>query len=127
MPRPVHFEIHCDDIARAQQFYADIFGWTYQEMGGPMEYVLVTTGPDDERGINGGMLKRKLPIDGEAVIAYVNTVGVADIGATEAAVKSAGGEQVTPRVAIPTYGWLSYFKDTEGNIFGAMQPDEQAA
>jgi predicted enzyme related to lactoylglutathione lyase len=27
---------------------------------------------------------------------------------------------------IPTVGWLAYCKDTEGNIFGVLQPDENA-
>ena len=34
----------------------------------------------------------------------------------------AGGEQVVDRQEIPDVGQLSYFKDTEGNIFGALQP-----
>jgi predicted enzyme related to lactoylglutathione lyase len=27
---------------------------------------------------------------------------------------------------IPGLGWLAYYKDTEGNIFGMMQPDPNA-
>jgi len=30
-------------------------------------------------------------------------------------------------MAIPGYGWLAYFMDPEGNIFGIMQRDEKAA
>jgi predicted enzyme related to lactoylglutathione lyase len=29
-------------------------------------------------------------------------------------------------MAIPGVGWLCYFKDTEGNIFGMMQNDPAA-
>ena len=32
------------------------------------------------------------------------------------------GEQVLDRMEVPGVGQLSYFKDTEGNIFGALQP-----
>ncbi len=35
---------------------------------------------------------------------------------------AAGGQQVAERVEVPEVGQLSYFKDTEGNIFGALQP-----
>jgi predicted enzyme related to lactoylglutathione lyase len=28
---------------------------------------------------------------------------------------------------IPGVGWLAYCKDTEGNVFGIMQDDPQAA
>lgn len=27
---------------------------------------------------------------------------------------------------VPGVGWLAYCKDTEGNIFGMMQPDTKA-
>jgi predicted enzyme related to lactoylglutathione lyase len=30
-------------------------------------------------------------------------------------------------MAIPGVGWLLYCKDSEGNVFGMMQPDPQAA
>ena len=95
--------------------------------GGPAEYRLVTTGPDGEPGINGGIVKRQGAIDGKAVIAFVCTIDVPDIGAAEQAVPAAGGEQVLDRMAVPGVGWLSYFKDTEGNVFGTMQADPSAA
>jgi uncharacterized protein len=37
-------------------------------------------------------------------------------------VGEAGGEQVRPRDTIPGVGTTAYFKDTEGNLFGALQP-----
>jgi uncharacterized protein len=126
MPRVAHFEIHADEPERAARFYTDVFGWQITSWEGPAEYWLVTTGPDTEPGINGGIVKRQGAIDGTAVIAYVCTVDVPDIEATEQSVLAAGGEQVLDRMAVPGVGWLSYFKDTEGNIFGAMQPDERA-
>ncbi len=30
-------------------------------------------------------------------------------------------------MAVTGVGWLSYFKDTEGNVFGALQSDQSAA
>jgi predicted enzyme related to lactoylglutathione lyase len=60
--------------------------------------------------------------DGQAVNAFVCTVGVEDIGATEKAVPEAGGEQVVARQEFPGVGKVSYFKDTEGNVFGALEP-----
>ena len=44
-----------------------------------------------------------------------------------AAVKKAGGTIVLDKNAIPGVGWLFYFKDTEGNIVGAMHNDPSAA
>ena len=41
-------------------------------------------------------------------------------------VKAAGGKQATPKTPIPGYGWFAYCKDSEGNLFGLMQPDMKA-
>lgn len=126
MPRVVHFEIHAADPARGVKFYENVFGWTFQKWEGPMEYWLITTGPDDQPGINGGLLPRRGEIDGEAVIAYVCTVDVADLDASIATVAANGGTMAVPKMPIPGMGWLAYCKDTEGNIFGMMQSDPNA-
>ena len=65
MSRVVHFEIHAGDPERAINFYEKLFGWTFQKWEGPMPYWLVITGPDDQRGINGGLIKRQGEIDGD--------------------------------------------------------------
>ena len=53
MPRVVHFEIHADDPQRAANFYQNVFGWQINKWEGPEDYWLVTTGADNEPGING--------------------------------------------------------------------------
>ena len=126
MPRVVHFEIHAADPERGVKFYERVFGWTFQKWEGPMEYWLITTGPDSEPGINGGLLRRQGEIDGQAVIAYVCTIGVDDLDATMASVEANGGTVAVPKMPIPGMGWLAYYKDTEGNIFGIMQGDPSA-
>ena len=82
MPRVVHFEIHAGDPDRAVNFYKTLFGWSFQKWEGPMEYWMVITGPDDQPGINGGLMRRHGEIDGQAVIAYVCTVNVEDVDAS---------------------------------------------
>ena len=124
MPRVVHFEIHAGNPERAIKFYENLFGWTFQKWEGPMPYWLVTTGPDDERGINGGLIQRQGEIDGQAVIAYVCTIGVASIDESIAKAEGNGATVVVPKMPVPGVGWLVYCKDTEGNIFGMLQPDE---
>ena len=126
MPRVVHFEIHAGDPERAIRFYNSLFDWTFQKWEGPMEYWMVTTGPADQPGINGGLLRRQGEIDGQAVIAYVCTVDVADIDASTNTAVANGGQVVLPKMPIPGVGWLVYCKDTEGNIFGMMQADVEA-
>ena len=127
MPRPVHFEIHAEDLDRAQRFYEGLFGWTIQAWG-DTGYRLITTGEDTQRGINGGMLRRMGP--GPAamapVTAWVCTVDVDDLDGYLARSQAGGGAVALPRMAVPGVGWLAYCKDTEGYIFGLMQSDTNA-
>jgi predicted enzyme related to lactoylglutathione lyase len=131
MPRVVHFEIHADNPERAIAFYQGIFGWSFQKWAGPMDYWLIGTGSDEERGINGGMVRRKTPLNAgiftqEGINAYCCTVQVPAIDEYIGKIIAAGGPIVVPKMPIPGIGWLAYFKDTEGNIVGVMQPDAMA-
>jgi predicted enzyme related to lactoylglutathione lyase len=121
MPRPIHFEIPADNPERVIAFYEKTFGWTVQKWEGPMPYWLVSTGPEGEPGINGGILKKQHPNQ-----PCVNTVGVKNVDAAIATVTANGGEIAVPKMAIPGVGWLAYGKDPEGNLFGMMQDDKNA-
>jgi len=120
MPRVVHFEINADKPERAAAFYKKVFGWKVKKWGDTMPYWLVTTGKKGEMGINGGIMNR---MKKETT---VNTVGVKSLDQYLKKVVKAGGKQATPKNAIPGYGWFAYCKDSEGNLFGLMQPDMKA-
>jgi predicted enzyme related to lactoylglutathione lyase len=123
MPRPIHFEIPANDPERVGAFYQAAFGWTIQKWdGGGMPYWLVTTGPEGEPGINGGILQKRDPEQ-----PCVNTIGVANLDEAMATVTKSGGTICVPKMPIPGVGWLAYGKDPEGNIFGMMQEDRSAA
>jgi predicted enzyme related to lactoylglutathione lyase len=121
MSRVVHFEIPADDPDRAIGFYQNVFGWQMNKWDGPQPYWLVTTGDEKQPGINGGLMKRMHP--GQPV---VNTIDVPSVDDYIARISQHGGEIVVPKMPIPGVGWLVYFKDTEGNIFGIMQEDAAA-
>jgi hypothetical protein len=128
MPRVVHFEIHAADPDRALAFYRDVFGWEFTRWDGPADYWLVRTGPDEQRGINGGLLRRHGPPPAEmqAVNSFVCTVDVPAVDEFVAKATAAGGSLALPKMAIPGVGWLAYVKDTDGNIVGMMQADAKA-
>lgn len=126
MNRVVHFEIHAENPERAIAFYTKCFEWKFTKWEGPMEYWIISTGDPKEPGIDGGLLRRHGVIDGQAVIAYPCTIQVANIDEMLKKVDSAGGQIVLPKMPIPGVGWLFYSKDTEGNIFGVLQPDASA-
>lgn len=121
MPRVVHFEIPADSPERAAKFYQEVFGWQFQKWEGPMEYWMVTTGPEGRPGINGGLLRRNQPGQGT-----VNTVDVESVDAAVASVEKHGGKVALPKAAIPGVGYLAYGIDPEGNVFGMMQADANA-
>jgi predicted enzyme related to lactoylglutathione lyase len=130
MPRPLHFEIHASDTARARKFYESLFGWTFQKWeGGAVEYWMIVTGPEGTPGINGGMLKRpgEMPKQGESLNAYPCTIGnVESVDAMVEKAKSLGGRLMLEKMAVPGLGWLAYLWDTEGNSFGVLQEDKSA-
>jgi predicted enzyme related to lactoylglutathione lyase len=128
MPRVIHFEIHAQNPERAVQFYKSIFGWQITKWDGPMDYWLITTGPADQPGINGGLLPRRGPgpIEMQAVNSYICTVDVPSVDEALKAITAKGGTIALPKKPVPGVDWLAYGKDTEGNIFGVMQNDATA-
>jgi predicted enzyme related to lactoylglutathione lyase len=128
MPRVVHFEIHATDPEGLVSFYSSLFGWTFRKWEGPSDYWLVHTGPAEERGIDGGLLRRHgdAPAAMQAVNSYVCTVDVASAEKGLARAQELGGTVAVPIMAIPGVGWLCYAKDPDGNIFGMMQNDPAA-
>ncbi|WP_404328604.1 VOC family protein [Mesobacillus maritimus] len=130
MGRLVHFEIHVDDMERAKKFYGEVFGWTYEDYSefAGMPYFGAVTGDDKEPGINGALMKRQgpPPQPGQALNGYACTMGVEDYDSIEAKILANGGQVAMPKYALPGMAWQGYYIDTEGNIFGIHQPDENA-
>ncbi len=131
MNRLVHFEIQADEPERAAQFYREIFGWSIEKYPGlGWDYWGVMTGEKDskEPGINGGLLKRPVPLSAQQCgsNAFVCTMVVEDYEATAEKILAAGGKVAMPKFALAKMAWQGYFLDTEGNTFGLHQPDENA-
>jgi predicted enzyme related to lactoylglutathione lyase len=125
MPKVVHFELPFDDAARANQFYAGVFGWESSKFeGGPEDYYLQQTGGDDEPyGIGGALIERATALNRGGTLVVL---GVDDLDAYIGKVTAAGCEIVTPRTPIPGVGYFANFRDTEGNVVGMFQDDNGA-
>ena len=121
MPRVVHFEFPADDPERATKFYAGVFGWKIEKWPGPVDYWLITTGPDDHPGINGAIMRRQSPQH-----TVYNTIDVPSLDDFAKKVVAHGGKVAVPKTAIPGVGYMAYCQDTEGNTFGIMQEDRSA-
>jgi len=121
MLRFVHFDISADEPERAVKFYTDVFSWKIDKWDGPMDYWLVTTGPDNEPGINGGIAERKDPAE-----RVTNTIDVPSVDEFIEKITQAGGKVFAPKMPIQGVGYFALCLDTEGNPFGIMEEDLNA-
>lgn len=121
MARPIHFEMPVDDAERARAFYTSVFGWDINQWS-DVPYWLITSGPDEEPGINGALIART-----DAFPMPVIVVGVDDIDSTMTAAVEAGATLAGDKNSIPGVGYSAYLDDPEGNRIGLFQTDESAA
>jgi len=92
-----------------------------------MEYWMITTGPADEPGINGGLSRRSRKADPEGGNnAFVCTIEVSSLEATREKIIANGGKAYDIEMKIGEMGIIQNFFDTEGNFFGVMEATNQA-
>ncbi len=126
--RPIHFEVQADDAERAKKFYEATLGWKIEKNTMPgvgMDYWILKTG--DGPGIDGGMYKRA---DNPArkLNSFDCTITVDDMDKVIAAIKANGGTiqawEGKEKWMMQGLGWFSRATDTEGNMFGLLQPTD---
>ncbi len=113
----VHVEWPCENVDRASGFWKGVFGWSFGDSMMP-----------------GGEYRMAQINDtsGAAIMSSEETghpnvyFDTPDIEASIAKVKELGGE-AADKQAVPTHGWFSACKDTEGNAFHLWQGDSSAA
>jgi predicted enzyme related to lactoylglutathione lyase len=112
MDKVVHFEIPSDDMARAQKFYEQVFGWHIVSMP-KMRYAILHTGPTDATNgmvqekafINGGMLKRQEPITSPVI-----TINVDSIDEAAKKIEATGGKITRGKQQVGEAGFAAYFQ-----------------
>ncbi|GAA5136794.1 hypothetical protein GCM10023339_76170 [Alloalcanivorax gelatiniphagus] len=113
MNHPVaYFEVVSDDAARAQKFYADLFGWSIEtdETG----FGMVDTGAGDH-AVSGGIGPSTAPGD-TGVKIYVRTD---DLSATLDKAKQLGSAVYLEPMDLPgDYGRIAVVSDPDGNAVG---------
>lgn len=127
MSRVVHFEIYAQDPDVLEEFYSSVFDWTVEQYEeSEADYRMIRTGPAEEPGIDGGLLRWNEPEWGEQPHgwAYVCTVSVDDIDAALEAIVANGGTIDVEPMEIPGVGTHAYCTDPAGNYFGVMESIE---
>lgn len=120
----IYFEIQANDMERAATFYRELFGWAFTRVEGlPIAYWHI-----DADGTNGGLLQRPAtaPPQNCGTNAFCCSFEVADFDAMAAKALAKGGMVAMPKFAVPGKCWQGYFLDTEGNVFGLFEVDEDA-
>ena len=99
-----YIEFPCTDTARVKQFYGTVFGWAFKEYGPGY------TSFQDGRMRGGFTTDANPSAGGVLVVLYA-----ADLAATEAKVRAAGGRIVRETFSFPG-GRRFHFADPEGNV-----------
>ena len=112
----VHYEISATDVERAKRFWEGVFGWSFGDSMMP-EFDYRMARVSDESGA------ALMPGEPGHPNVYLD---VQDIEASIAKVRELGGE-AADRQPVPTHGWFSACKDSEGNAFHLWLGDPNAA
>lgn len=112
------FEIHVDDIDAAADFYATVFGWSYQPIAGFAlgKYLMISTKAGVPAG--GALAETSRPHrpEVESTLLYLQ---VDDIPGTVEAVLAAGGSLHRPYLDIGgEHGFCAIVRDPQGNHVG---------
>jgi uncharacterized protein len=124
----IGFLIPADDIARAEDFYREVFGWRMSPIPGQSSEANASAEerpiiealpvPVDENGLpleSGsitGLLTRRAPeVSGPSI-----TVQVRDIDETLRHANSHGGRTIVGRQEAGEFGFFAFFADPEGNV-----------
>jgi predicted enzyme related to lactoylglutathione lyase len=115
----VHFEIVGKDGPKLREYYAELFGWTF-DTSAPMDYGTVDREANlspEGIGIGGGVGTGPEGYDGHVTF----YVAVPDVEAALARAESLGGTRVLGPEKIMDIVELGLFKDPEGHLVGVVK------
>lgn len=129
----VHFEIHASEPQKLIDFYSQLLGWTFQDMGGgDQPYWIIDTGEgaigNTEAkaglGINGGLTQRggPRPEIGAPINGCNFVVGGEEVDGLMARGIALGAVEALPATDYPGIGRGGYLIDPDGNVFGLISP-----
>jgi predicted enzyme related to lactoylglutathione lyase len=116
------FELMTTDMAAAEKFYSELFGWKTEDSGMEgMKYTVIKVNDEPVAGI--------MAIPAEAAgmpPSWGIYVTVDDVDATAARVKELGGKILRPPMDIPTVGRFCVLSDPQGAVICAIEYLPQA-
>jgi predicted enzyme related to lactoylglutathione lyase len=112
----VHVELHSNDLKKAKDFYAKLFGWKLKDEPMPDgTYTMIDVGG----GTGGGMMANPAPGTPSHWMAYV---GVDDINASTKRAKELGAKVMMDVKEVGEFGWMSVITDPTGATIAMWKP-----
>ncbi len=111
-------ELHCDDGAKALDFYCNFFGWTKTtdfDMGPMGVYRMFKTGEGEE----GGIMTRMAETPASFWLYYVN---VDALDPAVERIKARGGTIANGPIEVPGGQWVVQALDPQGALFALVAP-----
>jgi predicted enzyme related to lactoylglutathione lyase len=109
------------DVVRAADFYAAVFGWTYETYGGDEDTDTYTLVLADGVPIGGMVFDARPPGKALAAGRWIGLMSVPDVGAAVQAAKAAGGQVAMPARVLGARGETAALLDPEGALFGVVR------
>lgn len=116
-----YIELPCADLDLTKAFYTSVFQWEWVDYG-PTYAASTSTGIEVALNEQATIGPPHPPRSENAIGPFV-LFQTADLEAVEAAIRSAGGDIVSPSYEYPG-GHRLHFADPSGNILGVYQSEE---
>jgi len=104
------------DLASAKQFYAGLFGWTFQAVPGGRDYVVALA---DGQPV-GGLLQRAIPPGKQQQPLWLTFLATSDVAAVQRNVLAHGGKLLSGPRDYPQRGRQAVFSDPDGAVFAVL-------
>jgi len=114
------FDLVTDDLAAAQRFYGEVFGWKFHTVGKkPGSYTFAEV----EGARIGGMVERPAPAGAQRNARWLVLISVDDPAKAQRYVEQQGGKVLVPLATIKGRGTHALFQDPDGAVFGVLKPE----
>jgi hypothetical protein len=122
MTNPVcYFEVPVADLDRAVAFYAAVFGCDFERAAIDGNEMALFPADPAGAGASGALARGDSYVPGrQGARVYFR---VADVAAALGRAVAAGGREVYPPTAVPGYGRVAEFEDSEGNCVALFAPE----
>ncbi|MGE3166239.1 MAG: VOC family protein [Planctomycetota bacterium] len=116
-----YFEVPVVDLDRAVAFYRAVFGCDFERVAIDGNDMALFPADPAAGGASGALARGESYVPGrQGVRVYFR---VADVAAALGRAVAAGGRELYPLTAVPGYGRVAEFEDSEGNCVALFAPE----